>query len=98
MKRYFIAIWLLLNVHIGLLRAQSLKPGFDKQEYLTLLKIKHAFNKLDESSKKSRRNFEKYLGKTLFKQTQKTLPQLKEPAYAETMNYMRAGVSIVLQP
>lgn len=60
--------------------------------------LKRAFNKLDKSSKKARKNFEKYLGKTLFKQIHKTLPQSKEPVYAETMNYMRAGVPIVLQP
>jgi len=60
--------------------------------------LKHAFGKLDKSSKKSRKNFDKYLGKTLFKRVKKTLPQLQEPTYALTMNYMRAGVPIVLQP
>ena len=60
--------------------------------------LKHAFGKLDKSSKKSRTNFDKYLGKTLFKQVKKTLPQLQEPTYAPSMNYMRAGVPIVLQP
>ncbi|MCL4637483.1 MAG: lipase family protein [Olivibacter sp.] len=78
---------------------QNIDQGLKKQKpFYVRWYLKHAFNKLDKSSKKSRRNFEKYLGKTLFKQTQKTLPQLKEPAYAETMNYMRAGVPIVLQP
>lgn len=60
--------------------------------------LNHAFNKLDKSSKKSRKNFEKYLGKTLYKQVKRTLPQLKEPTYAASMNYMRAGTPVVLQP
>jgi len=60
--------------------------------------LKHAFGKLDKSTKKARKNFEKYLGKALFKQVKKTLPQLQEPTYAHSLNYMRAGVPIVLQP
>jgi len=60
--------------------------------------LKRAFGKLDKSTKKSRVNFDKYLGKGLFKQVKKILPQLKEPNYALSMNYMRAGVPIVLQP
>lgn len=60
--------------------------------------LKHAFNKMDGSTKKAQRNFHKYLGATLFKQVKKVLPTLEEPKYAASMNYMRAGIPIVLQP
>ena len=40
----------------------------------------------------------RYLGNRLLKAVRKTLPQLHESRYAASMNYMRAGVPIVLQP
>lgn len=60
--------------------------------------LKRAFRKLDKSASKSRNTFEKYLGKTLYKQIKKAQPQFQEPSYAKSMNYMRAGGPIVLQP
>lgn len=69
-----------------------------QKSFFVRLYLKHAYKKLDKSAKKSRKNFKKYLGSDLFKQIQKTLPEMEEPAYAESMNYMRAGTPIVLQP
>ncbi|WP_134089751.1 lipase family protein [Olivibacter sp. XZL3] len=77
----------------------NIEPLLKKQKpFYVRWYLKHAFGKLDKSTKKSRKNFEKYLGTTLFKEVHKTLPELKEPIYASSMNYMRAGVPIVLQP
>ncbi|QNL50983.1 lipase family protein [Olivibacter sp. SDN3] len=69
-----------------------------QKSFLVRLYLKHAYKKLDRSSKKSRKNFKKYLGKDLYKQIHKLLPEMEEPTYAESMNYMRAGTPIVLQP
>jgi Lipase (class 3) len=68
-----------------------------KQKMLARWYLKGVYNKMDNASMKSKKRFEKTLGKKLYPMVKKTLPQLKEPIYAGTMNYMRAGIPIVLQ-
>lgn len=70
----------------------------NKQSFLVRLYLKHVYNRLNRTSGKAQRVFTKYLGKTLYKQVKKSLPQYRQPTYAASMNYMRAGVPIVLQP
>jgi len=70
---------------------------FAKQKMLIRWYLKGAYNKMDKGSRKARDRYEKYLGKKLYPLIKKSLPQLKEPVYAGTMNYARAGVPIVLQ-
>jgi hypothetical protein len=53
---------------------------------------------MDRISRRSQKRFRKYLGKGVYSQVKKFLPQLKEPVYAPGSNYMRAGVPIVLMP
>jgi hypothetical protein len=56
------------------------------------------YHKMDNSTKKAQKRLDKYLGHKVYSQVKKVLPQFREPAYAHTANYMRAGVPIVLQP
>lgn len=72
--------------------------GFKKLPFLARLYLNHAFNSMSRSSRRSQKRFRKYLGKTVFKQVKKFLPQLKEPTYAPGSNYMRAGSPIILMP
>ena len=60
--------------------------------------LKSMYHKMDRSTKKAQKRFDKYLGHKVYGQVKKVLPQFKEPAYAYTTNYMRAGIPIVLQP
>lgn len=76
----------------------DVRKQLNKQSFLVRVYLKHMFNRLDRTSRKAQRTFTKYLGKTLYKQVKKSQPQFKQPAYTTTMNYMRAGVPIVLQP
>ncbi len=69
---------------------------FARQKMLARWYLKGMYNKMDKGSKKARNRFEKYLGKKLYPMIKKSLPQFKEPVYAGTMNYMRAGTPIVL--
>ncbi|MFZ9718325.1 MAG: lipase family protein [Chitinophagaceae bacterium] len=55
-------------------------------------------NSMGRASKKAQKKLKRYLGKLAFTQVIKTLPQMKEPAYANGNNYMRAGTPIVLLP
>lgn len=60
--------------------------------------LKSMFNKMDRSTVKAQTRLDKYLGHKVYSQVKKVLPQFREPVYAETSNYMRAGIPIVLQP
>jgi hypothetical protein len=68
------------------------------QSFFVRLYAKNMFNKLRKSTANAQDRYEKYLGDRVYKLARKTLPQLREPAYAPSMNYMRAGVPIVLVP
>lgn len=60
--------------------------------------LKSMYNKMDKGTQKAQRRLDKYLGHKIYSQVKKVLPQFKEPEYAGTSNYMRAGIPIVLQP
>ena len=60
--------------------------------------LKSMYNKMDRGTRKAQERIEKYLGHKVYSQVKKVLPQFKEPEYAGTVNYMRAGIPIVLQP
>ena len=57
------------------------------------------YKKLERKPRKAQRKLEKYLGHKLYKMgISKSLPQLKEPAYIHSSNYMRAGTPVILMP
>ncbi|NML22462.1 lipase family protein [Pseudoflavitalea sp. G-6-1-2] len=69
-----------------------------KQSFLVRLYLKRVYGRMNRKTSKSQRVFTKYLGKTIGSQIKKAMPQLKQPDYAPTVNFTRAGVPIVLQP
>ncbi|MFC4263882.1 lipase family protein [Ferruginibacter yonginensis] len=69
-----------------------------KQSFFQRLAVNYAFKKMTNASKKTDKRYQKYLGKYVFKQVKQYLPQMKEPTYAPSTNYMTAGIPIVLQP
>lgn len=69
-----------------------------KQKFLVRLAGTSIYNKMDRSTRKAQRRFTRYLGTMLYKQSKKTIAQLKEPEYSNTDNYMRAGAPVVLMP
>lgn len=75
----------------------NIKPALKKQKMMVRWYLNGVYNKLDKGSTKANKRFNKYLGRKLFPQVKKFLPQLREPAYASSLNYMRAGIPIVLQ-
>ena len=55
------------------------------------------YGKVNRKPRKAQQVYTKFLGKTLYKRAiQKALPQLKEPSYQPSSNYMRAGNPVVL--
>jgi Lipase (class 3) len=67
-----------------------------KQKFLIRTYMNSIYKKLDGSSSKASRKFEKYLGEKLFKLVEKPLPGYVKPTLAGTMNYSTAGTPIVL--
>lgn len=76
----------------------ALKPAIKKQKTVVRWYLNGAYKKLDKSPKKAVKYQQKYLGHGLYKIVKQTLPQLKEPSYARSNNYMTAGTPVILRP
>lgn len=77
----------------------DIKTILKKQKWLLRLAGNMVYNKLERKPRKAQRKLEKYLGHKLYKMgISKSLPQLKEPAYIHSSNYMRAGTPVILMP
>lgn len=81
-----------LNPFVGI------KDVLKKQNFVVRTYMNHVYNKLQRSTRNAAKTYTKYLGNRMYKIVRKTLPQFREPRYAAGMNYMRAGVSVILQP
>ncbi|WEK33505.1 MAG: lipase family protein [Candidatus Pseudobacter hemicellulosilyticus] len=72
--------------------------SFRNQSWIVRMYLNSVYNKMNRRSRKAQETFSKQLGRNLSRQVKKALPQFQPPAYANNMNYMRAGVPIVLMP
>lgn len=62
------------------------------------LVLKHAYNKMDRPTKRSQREFEKYLGRKLNKLIRKSVPGFEAPTYLHENAYVRCGIFVPLMP
>jgi hypothetical protein len=76
----------------------SAKAALKEQNLLVRMYATHVYKKLDKSTRKAQKKFEKFMGRMVSKQVVRYMPQYTAGKYAPTMNYMRAGTPIVLQP
>lgn len=77
----------------------NVKSILKKQKFLVRMAANTVYSKLEKKPRKAQRKFEKYLGHKLFKLgIRKALPQLIEPTYVPSTNYMRAGTPVILMP
>lgn len=74
------------------------KTGIRKLKFPKDVVLQHTFNRLYKTTRKARKTYQRYLGTWVSKFARKTLPQLQEPPYYNSMQYERAGNFIVLQP
>lgn len=74
------------------------KATIRKQKFFMRLALNSIYNKLDRSTRKAQRRFEKYLGRMIYKPIRRTLPQFRQPDYAPGNNFMRAGIPVILMP
>ncbi len=71
---------------------------FKNQKFFVRLYLSHIYNQLDHSTRKAQRKYEKYLGRKIYKQVKKYVPEYEQPLYTGCSNYMRAGNPVVLEP
>ena len=76
----------------------NVKGALKNQKFVVRLYAGLVYNKLNRSTKKAQRRYQKYLGQKMKKEVKKVLPQLAQPGFANTLNYMRAGTPIILMP
>lgn len=69
---------------------------FKKTPFLKRIYIKRAFNSLAGSAEKARKEFQKYLGYKMSEQIKNYIKGYKAQPYYNSMNYARAGNTIVL--
>lgn len=74
----------------------NIKSGLKKQKFFVRLYGNLVYNKLTNTTNRSVRRFRKYLGGTVYKLSSKHLPQLQQPGYVYSNNYMTAGTPIIL--
>ncbi len=60
--------------------------------------LKHIFNKMKKSSEQTRDYYSYYLGKKAYKIISSYIPNLTQPTYSHTMDYQRAGTTIIFRP
>jgi len=74
-------------------------PGtLKKQKFFVRLYGNMVYNKLTRATNRSVRRYRKYLGNFVYKLSKKQLPQLRQPAYVYSNNYMTAGSPVILMP
>ncbi|MGC9342392.1 MAG: lipase family protein [Bacteroidales bacterium] len=69
-----------------------------KQKFPQRLVMRRIYNQLDKPSKKARKEYQKYLGKMISGQIQKSLPGYQPPEYFNSNHYVRTGNFIILHP
>ena len=76
----------------------DIKPALKGTKLLIRLYANHIFRGLKKSSQRANKKFRRTLGRQVYRQIRQALPGFSEPAYAPSMNYMPAGIPIVLAP
>lgn len=69
-----------------------------KQKWPVNWILKSVYRKIKRAPEKTQKVFQKNFGNRIYDQVKKTLPDLKEPQYTASSNFMRAGSPIVLMP
>ncbi len=74
------------------------KDGLSKLKFPKNIVLKHVFNKVKKSADKTRDYYIYYFGKKMYPIITKYSPQLKEPQYYKSMDYVRTGNTVIFRP
>ncbi len=76
----------------------NVKKGLRKQKLVARLAGSYVYARLNNSTRKAKRKYEKYLGNMLYHQVKKYMKEYTQPHYSGSFAYARAGTPIVLEP
>jgi hypothetical protein len=74
----------------------DVKKSLKKQPWLVRVFLKSKYHGLERSTRKAAKKYKKTLGPVLYKRVKKVMPQFKEPEYSTSMQFMPAGIPIIL--
>lgn len=69
-----------------------------RQKFPARLLLVYVYNQLNKGSLRAMKRFRKYLGSKTYQQVTKSLPQLRQPYFQNSINYMPAGSPVILVP
>jgi hypothetical protein len=71
---------------------------FAKESFFSKIYLGSDYNELDEATTGAAATYRRDLGEKVFQKVRKFLPQLVQPQYHPSMNYIPAGTTVVLPP
>lgn len=74
------------------------KAALRKSNFLVRVAGGYVYKRMSKSARKAQKRFDRYLGHVVYKQVKKFMPELEQPKYTNSFNYMRAGYPIVFEP
>jgi hypothetical protein len=76
----------------------NIKPALKKASWLVRLYTDRLFRRINGSTQKANEKLRKILGDQVYKLIHRWLPQFPKPEFSQTINYMPAGIPIILMP
>jgi len=76
----------------------DVKSVLKKQSYGKRMALNYGYKRLTKPTRRSQKNYTKYLGKTASSMLKTALPGYVAPSYVPSTMYMRAGSPIILRP
>ena len=77
---------------------KNAKAMIKKQKFPKNIALTRAYDQLSKPGLRAQKQYEKYLGKMIFKSVTKQLPNFTPPAYVNSNYYVRTGNTIILTP
>ncbi len=75
----------------------NIRSAIKKQKFPKKIFVKYAYNRMYKPTKRAQKNYQKYLGGMVSRGIKQHIIGFQPPAYYPSINYMRAGTTIVLQ-
>jgi len=71
-------------------------PIIKKQKFVQRVLLRKAYKRLSGPPRKSQEEYQLFLGEKVYMLVKKSMPEFVKPVYFESINYVRAGKTIVL--
>lgn len=75
----------------------NIKPIIRKQKFPKNIFVRYAYNRMYKPTRRAQRNYQKYLGAMVARSIKQHISGFEAPPYYPSINYMRAGTTIVLK-